>query len=133
MLVQMMDPACAEDILPLFLRPNDPYCAMIDSQITSTTNVVLKITVPKRTGRKRKRGSDAPFLDGGDSGPPLRLDAGTVFRTLNDNVGKYHIEPVGAVNLTHRYRGLCLLSIVTEKIANVIAQRIGRFPRIWRR
>lgn len=103
---QMMDPACAEDILPLFLRPNDPYCAMIDSQITSTTNVVLKITVPKRTGRKRKRGSDAPFLDGEDSGPPLRLDAATVFRTLNDNVGKYHIEPVGAVNLTHRYRGL---------------------------
>lgn len=29
----------------------------------ATTNVLLKITVPKRTGRKRKRGTQGPWLD----------------------------------------------------------------------
>lgn len=29
----------------------------------ATTNVLLKITVPKRTGRKRKRGSQDPWFD----------------------------------------------------------------------
>ena len=29
----------------------------------ATTNVLLQITVPKRTGRKRKRGSQDPYFD----------------------------------------------------------------------
>jgi general transcription factor 3C polypeptide 5 (transcription factor C subunit 1) len=29
-----------------------------------------------------------------------------LLRSLKDNVGKYHIEPVGSIDQTHRYRGI---------------------------
>lgn len=100
-----MDPECADDVLPLYLRPNDPTCGVLESHVTPTSNVVLKITVPKRTDRKRKRGSHGPFVEAQNSDSPIRLDARTVFRSLSDNIDKYQIEPIGVVNLTHRYRG----------------------------
>ncbi|KAH7310361.1 RNA polymerase III transcription factor IIIC subunit-domain-containing protein [Rhexocercosporidium sp. MPI-PUGE-AT-0058] len=52
-----------EECIPLYLRQNDPMCVPILSHNTPTNNVLLKITVPKRTGRKRKRGSQDPFED----------------------------------------------------------------------
>ena len=78
---------------------------------------MLKVTVPKRTGRKRKRGSDEPWQE--DVGDPSedqgathvvsstsRLDDPMILRRkLADNVGKYHIEAVGTVKQTHRFRG----------------------------
>jgi general transcription factor 3C polypeptide 5 (transcription factor C subunit 1) len=84
-----------------------------------THNVILKVTVPKRTGRKRKRGTNGPWegeveqpTDGQDSvmAPEVvskdRLDTPQVIRRkLQDNVGKYTVEPIGVVNSTHRYRG----------------------------
>lgn len=85
-----------------------------------THNVVLKVTVPKRTGRKRKRGSDGPWQ--GDVEIPDvaaasegkeqvasvgRQDEPKVLRKkLADNVGKYEVEAVGVVRHTHRFRGL---------------------------
>jgi general transcription factor 3C polypeptide 5 (transcription factor C subunit 1) len=85
---------------------------------------LLKITVPKRTGRKRKRGSDEHFtLDetaaaveeackskGDDKTPNLRSHSRLdhpkcILRTLKDNVGKYQIEAIGSIDQTHRYRG----------------------------
>jgi general transcription factor 3C polypeptide 5 (transcription factor C subunit 1) len=84
-----------------------------------THNVVLKVTVPKRTGRKRKRGTDGPWegeveriVNIGSSAvsPEVlsrdRLDTPKVIRRkLQDNVGKYVVEPIGVINNTHRYRG----------------------------
>lgn len=79
-----------------------------------THNVVLKVTVPKRTGRKRKRGSDAPFegeaaSENGGADEVLsreRADAPKVLRRkLRDNVGTYVVEPIGIVHNAHRYRG----------------------------
>jgi len=72
--------------------------------------------VPKRTGRKRKRGSagpwegDAAMTDGDASrqdGPAqLELeDPTTLKRKLRDNVGKYEVEALGLIKHTHRYRG----------------------------
>ncbi len=80
---------------------------------------MLKVTVPKRTGRKRKRGSDGPWegeIDQpADGQQPVispdvlsrdRLDTPRVIRRkLQDNVGKYTVEPIGVINNTHRYRG----------------------------
>lgn len=81
----------------------------LQSTSTATNNILLKVTVPKRTGRKRKRGSDEPF-----SGPipvagsePQRRDAREVVRTLRDNAGRYQVEPIGMVRRTHVFRGLC--------------------------
>lgn len=82
--------------------------------------MVLKITVPKRTGRKRKRGSDGPFEEAGGTeeikdgqwsdDPEVssrsRLDDPLLLqRKLKDNVGRYEVEPVGVIRTTHRYRG----------------------------
>jgi general transcription factor 3C polypeptide 5 (transcription factor C subunit 1) len=83
-------------------------------------NVVLKVTVPKRTGRKRKRGTDGPWE--GDVEVPdaetepspkeqvcsrSRLDDPLVLRRkLQDNADSYQVEAVGLIKHTHRFRGL---------------------------
>jgi general transcription factor 3C polypeptide 5 (transcription factor C subunit 1) len=88
-----------------------------------TNNVLLKITVPKRIGRKRKRADLDPFLyaeqgfsplpNTGDDAAPAdsirsqsRKDHPTeLLRTLKDNVGNYSIEPIAEITNTHRFRG----------------------------
>ncbi|PMD37773.1 hypothetical protein L207DRAFT_464242 [Hyaloscypha variabilis F] len=65
-IINCIDP---DECIPLYLRYRDPTSAPILSQSTSTQNIVLKITVPKRTGRRRKKGSQDPFTSYG--GPEL--------------------------------------------------------------
>jgi hypothetical protein len=48
--------------IPIYLRPVDPACAPLLSHNTATNNILLKLTVPKKTGRKRKRGSNDPWI-----------------------------------------------------------------------
>ncbi|CAM1507932.1 Fc.00g047800.m01.CDS01 [Cosmosporella sp. VM-42] len=112
--------------IPFYLTPESPFCKPIMSHNARSHNVVLKITVPKRTGRKRKRDSDDPW-DGDvemmaidpaliDSEPEKeqeevcsrsRLDDPQVLRRkLEDNVDKYKVEAVGVIKHTHRFRGL---------------------------
>jgi Tau95 Triple barrel domain len=93
-------------------------------------NVVLKITVPKRTGVKRKRKSDVVFeatsLDGETSieetqkhtqdlgsgngffKRPGESDAEYMRKSMADNRGVVGIQSVGYVKRTHRYRGRLL-------------------------
>jgi general transcription factor 3C polypeptide 5 (transcription factor C subunit 1) len=97
-------------------------CVPILSHNSPTNNVLLQITVPKRTGGKRKRGSDGPFFypSGEDVAPmagsnisdaALRSQHGldkpsVLFRKLRDNPDTYSIEAVGDIRQTHRYRGM---------------------------
>ncbi|OTB05213.1 hypothetical protein M426DRAFT_320028 [Hypoxylon sp. CI-4A] len=106
--------------IPLWFRPDNPSSKPIISHRAATNNILLKVTVPKRTGRKRKRGSNDPFT--GDVGitdvPATNSDADevssaarrdkpkSILRKLQDNVEDYQIEAVGIVQDTHRYRGL---------------------------
>lgn len=83
-------------------------------------NIVLKVTVPKRTGRKRKRGTNEPWqgdveFQGIDPSAPASEnvcsigrhdDPRLLRRKLEDNVGKYHVEAAGLIKHTHRFRGL---------------------------
>jgi general transcription factor 3C polypeptide 5 (transcription factor C subunit 1) len=98
-------------------------CAPIVSYNVATRNVLLKVTVPKRTGRKRKRGSDDQYS--GDSvGPnptntsPEISRSSTSVRSqgrqdnpkelvsmLRDNIGHYEIQAVANIQHTHRFRG----------------------------
>ncbi|KAL9028667.1 MAG: hypothetical protein Q9196_003001 [Gyalolechia fulgens] len=77
---------------------------------TKTSNVLLKITVPKRTGRKRKRGGDGEFLESSQppSSKPSLLsdpdDAQALLQSMRDNADQYCIEAVGSVQRTHRFR-----------------------------
>ncbi|KAL2025081.1 hypothetical protein VTK56DRAFT_83 [Thermocarpiscus australiensis] len=116
----ILDSASPQISVPLYLRYDNPTARPLTSHNALAHNVVLKVTVPRRTGRKRKRGTDGPWegdveqpAGGSDSlaSPEVlsrdRLDTPRVIRRkLQDNVGKYTVEPVGVVNNTHRYRAL---------------------------
>ncbi|QPG97016.1 hypothetical protein C2857_005628 [Epichloe festucae Fl1] len=109
--------------IPLYLRPESPFCKPLMSHNAASHNVVLKVTVPKRTGRKRKKGSKGPWegdvdisdastAEGGGNNKGqvqsvARLDEPKVLRRkLEDNVGRYHVEAVGIIKHTHRFRAL---------------------------
>lgn len=108
--------------------------------------MVLKITVPKRTGRKRKRGSDGPFegdvgMDDAKEGqwsadPEVssrsRLDDPLLLqRKLRDNIGRYEVQPVGVIRTTHRYRGRQRRALVVLYRRLALSQTIKpRYPRL---
>ncbi|EXU97841.1 RNA polymerase III transcription factor (TF)IIIC subunit [Metarhizium robertsii] len=116
-LEHLMDPL--RNSVPLYLNPESPFCKPIMSHNAASHNVVLKVTVPKRTGRRRRRGSNGPWQgDVNLSDAPgtndkekvqsiARLDEPKVLRRkLQDNAGRYHVEAVGTIKHTHRFRAL---------------------------
>ncbi|WDK12468.1 hypothetical protein CGRA01v4_03747 [Colletotrichum graminicola] len=106
--------------IPFYLNPESPFRRPIMSHSATSHNVVLKIIVPKRTGRKRKRGTDGPWEGKvevadvsrlGSSGEQIcsrsRLDNPKVLRRkMQDNVDNYDVEAVGVIKHTHRFRGM---------------------------
>ncbi|KAJ5182485.1 RNA polymerase III transcription factor subunit [Penicillium capsulatum] len=105
----ILNPAKANTPAHLILRPEDAMARPIQSTSSQSNNILLKVTVPKRTGRKRKRGSDEPFTDAtpdSASGPPKRRPAKDLLRSLRDNATSYTIQPVGKIERTHVFRGM---------------------------
>ncbi|EOO01481.1 putative transcription factor tau subunit sfc1 protein [Phaeoacremonium minimum UCRPA7] len=116
----LVDPDKPQVVIPLYLRYDNPASRPVASHYAASHNILLKITVPTRTGRKRKRGSDEPFQGDTDmqisttptDGSPnicsnSQLDDPKLLRRkLEDNVGRYQVEPVGVIKHTHRYRGM---------------------------
>lgn len=106
--------------VPLWFRPENPTSKPIVSHHATTNNILLKITVPKRTGRKRKRGSNEPFTGDVDFTDGTSSISGTerissqgrqdlpksILRKMQDNPEDYQVEAVGNIHATHRYRGL---------------------------
>ena len=98
----------------------------IRSTNVKTNNIVVQITVPKRTGRKRKRGSHEPYqhseanvLNSSTGALATILetstaianrDAKTVLCCLRDNAERYTLKPVGSVEQTHRFRSRLISS-----------------------
>lgn len=96
-----------EPVAGVSLRPNDPFAKKIPSTGVETRNVLVKVTLPKGTGRKRKRGSNEPYAD--PERPEAKDDsitAPSLVRRLCDNEGNYSIKPVGMLCETHRFRML---------------------------
>lgn len=121
-MTQILDSQSPQISVPLYLRPNNPTVRPLTSHNAVTHNVVVRVTVLKRTGRKRKRGSNGPFIGADDTAAERgegvsslhKLDAPKVLRRkLQDNVGKYTVEPIGIIHNTHRYRGRSL-SLVSD-------------------
>ncbi|KAJ5197544.1 hypothetical protein N7449_008023 [Penicillium cf. viridicatum] len=105
----ILNPANGGTLANLVLRPEDAMARSVQSTSIQSNNVLLKVTVPKRTGRKRKRGSNEPFADAPDSEasePAPRRTAKDLLRSMSDNPSKYQIEPVGRVEQTHVFRGI---------------------------
>ncbi|KAK8032432.1 hypothetical protein PG990_002166 [Apiospora arundinis] len=123
-LVNRPDPERA--IVPVWLRPESLTSKPITSHGAATNNVLLKITVPRRTGRRRKRGTNQPFVDddsrnrnAADPAQQVRSvsrqdNPKVLLRKLQDNADKYHVEAVGSIKVTHRFRGLADFQFATE-------------------
>ena len=98
-------------LISVSLRPDDPFAKRLLSTPVRTNNLLLKVTVPRRTGRKRKRGTSGPFLaedETGSNGSQALFDAPTIHRSLQDNVSTYKVAIAGVVDETHRFRSkLC--------------------------
>lgn len=96
------------------LRPHDPFARQLLSTPVRTNNLLLKVTVPRRTGRRRKRGTDAPFLlpedktvstdKGLSNATHSFVDASNIYRSLQDNASTYKVAIAGVIDETHRFR-----------------------------
>jgi general transcription factor 3C polypeptide 5 (transcription factor C subunit 1) len=103
-------------LISVSLRPDDPFAKRLLSAPVTTSNLLLKVTVPKRTGRKRKRGSTDPFLTEDEiraagersNGPKTstHVKAADIYRSLQDNATRYEVVPAGIINETHRFRAM---------------------------
>ncbi|KLJ09501.1 hypothetical protein EMPG_15084 [Blastomyces silverae] len=120
----ILNPPRQDASIDLFLSPEDGMSRPLSSTCNPANNILLKITVPKRTGRKRKRGSDEPFTyDLNDveeasepagpttgrssaTAPSRALNARALLRRLQDTVGKYEVEAIGCVERMHNFRGM---------------------------
>ncbi|MCJ1247911.1 tau 95 subunit of transcription factor TFIIIC [Trapelia coarctata] len=108
----------------LYLKPRDRLSKSIPSGSVRTQNVLLEVTVPKRTGRKRKRRSAEPYRYEDDlhhvvpSGQgslgethsqgttSTSLPAKRLLRSLRDNDQDYSLQPMGIIYQTHRFRAM---------------------------
>ena len=84
----------------------------LSSANVSTNNVLLKVTVPKRTGLKRRRGAEGPYYEDAraevseEGAMPMVKGAQYLFRSMSDNAKSYQVEAIGTINQTHRFRGM---------------------------
>ena len=85
-------------------RPQDPFSRSITSTTVASNNVLLKITVPRRTGRKRKRGSDEAYVTSERAEP--RRDSDYLLQSLRDNKQRYDVEALGTITRTELFRSI---------------------------
>ena len=114
------------DVVKLNLKPGNRESAPIKSIKVQTSDIVVRVTVPKRTGHKRKRGSDGPFwtpncsparpTDGSHPTSSVGSQVKRFLRSLKDNEGQYEVEVVGQVIDTYRFRGLAFLLLITQSV-----------------
>lgn len=89
----------------LSFRPQDPTSKTIIANKKSANNVLLKISVPKRTGRKRKRGSNDPWTEDSTT-PATKKDAKYLVNSMADNVGSYKVTALSTIPTMHMWRSM---------------------------
>lgn len=106
------------------LRPDDPMAKPIMSNFIKTQNLLLRVSVPKRTGRKRKRGSDDPWVEDPGANDAPHADPQILLQSLRDNPDSYSIRPVGLAHENHRFRQLPDFQYATSTLplANMLRQ-----------
>jgi general transcription factor 3C polypeptide 5 (transcription factor C subunit 1) len=96
-----------EPVAGVSLRPNDPFAKKIPSVGIETRNVLVKVTLPKPTGRKRKRGSDGPWVTASNQAVNANsITSLDLLKRLRENKQDYTMEVIGTVDETHRFRTL---------------------------
>jgi general transcription factor 3C polypeptide 5 (transcription factor C subunit 1) len=94
-----------EKPINLKFHPEDPVNQPILSINCPTENILLKVTVPRRTGRKRKRGSNDPFEEDLNALPPKK-SAKYLLQSLRANENVYQVEPVATIPSLHIFRSM---------------------------
>jgi len=94
-----------EPVLGVSLRPDDLLAKKMSSAGVETSNILVRVTLPKWTGRKRKRGSDEPFafVDPAEQ-QRTSIKAPALLRQLRDNKAIYQVQALGMIRETHRFR-----------------------------
>jgi general transcription factor 3C polypeptide 5 (transcription factor C subunit 1) len=83
------------------LRPDDPFAQTTSGRLARSRDILVSVKIPKRTGRKRKRGSDEPFE------PHSEFDRGKdVFKAIRDGGDKVVWNTVGRFKESWRSRAL---------------------------
>ncbi|KAI4951915.1 hypothetical protein J4E91_003376 [Alternaria rosae] len=129
-------------LISVSLRPGDPFAKRLLSTPVRTNNLLIKVTVPKRTGRKRKRGTTGPFLSkdeiassgaGSSNSTPLTnktyVGAPTIYRSLQDNASTYKIALAGVVDETHRFRNMPDLQYAASHNETMVGLRDHVLPK----
>lgn len=89
----------------LKLHPEDSFSQPMLSSNRRTENVLLQVTVPKRTGRKRKRGSTDPYVEDVKA-PQRERSARYLLQSLKDNQSSYQLRPVASIPTSHVFRAM---------------------------
>ena len=117
------DASRAREEAQLCLRPAGGGRVVASGNVPAQ-NVLVRITVPRRTGRRRRKGSTGPFrfpeeeTAAGETddarrgegarrdGAADRMDARALVRSLRDNRTAYTVHALGTVAQVHRFRDL---------------------------
>ena len=103
------------------------------SAAVDTSNILLKITVPKRTGLKRKRGTQGPYHgDSENEAAPngakkssqkasLTYNAKRLTHTLRESPKDHRVDLVGMIGQTHRFRGSPIVHVGFGRITLTLA------------
>ncbi|KAF2864573.1 hypothetical protein K470DRAFT_254205 [Piedraia hortae CBS 480.64] len=93
-----------EPVAGVSLKPDDPFAKKLSSMGLSTRNVLVKVTLPKCTVRKRKRGTDDVFTVCESASGDIR--AQDFVRRLQNRPNAYKYQAVAIIPETHRFRSL---------------------------
>lgn len=99
----------------LSFRPGDPAARTIIANKKHANNVLLQISVPRRTGRKRKRGSSGPWIEDTTVETPKR-DATYMVRSMADNGSKYKVTALSGISSMHLWRSMPDFSYSTSQL-----------------
>lgn len=91
--------------LALSFSPQNPAARTILSNNKRVNNVLLRISVPKRTGRKRKRGSNDPFVEDLTVQQSPK-DATYLLRSMADNTAVYSVTALTTLQNMHIWRSM---------------------------
>lgn len=95
----------SDKILALSFHPQDPTSKTIIANKQRANNVLLQIAVPKRTGRKRKRGTDDPWVEG-TTASGLKKDASYLVNTMANGVNHYKVTALSAIPFAQMWRSM---------------------------
>ena len=107
-MIQLFEKGANPDNFEASLRPDDIMAKTLLSRKVDVRHILLKVSVPKRTGRKRKRGTDEPFVadDSEQASVSNHVEAKAMLQSLRDNNDIASVEVVGKIGETHRFRNM---------------------------